>query len=102
MDKPTEDKLKEDKAWFSEFLKAAVEMSGWIAFPVIAALFIGQWLDEKQGTGNLYFLSLTGIAFIISCIGLGLTGKRYLARVENKSLEDKKEQKKIDGNKSGN
>ncbi len=93
---------KQDKKWLAEFIKASVEMSGWIAVPVVAALFAGQWLDEKQQTGNLYFLSLTGLAFIISCIGLALTGKRYLAQVENKNLEDKKESKQIDGNGANN
>ena len=93
-------KSDQDKKWLGEFIAAAVEMSGWIALPVIAALFIGQWLDEKQGTGNLYFLSLTGVAFIISCVGLGLVGKKYLVRVEGQSLKDKTEQNKIDGNKS--
>ena len=81
-------------------LMAFVEMSGWIAFPVIAALFIGRALDNKYDTGYLYFLSLTALAFIISCVGIGLVGARYLKQINqidnNKEPEpDKGEGEKI-------
>jgi hypothetical protein len=65
------------------------ESTGWIAIPVVGALYLGRYLDEKQNTGNLYFFSLTALAFIISCVGLSLIGMKYL-----KMLDQDKEKKK--------
>ncbi|MBT7552922.1 AtpZ/AtpI family protein [bacterium] len=65
-------------------LTAFAEMTGWIAFPVIAALYLGRWLDQKQDTGSLYFLSLTALAFIISCVGIGLVGAKHLKVINKK------------------
>lgn len=67
------------------------ETTGWIAFPVIGALFLGRWLDAKQGTDPLYFLSITGLAFIISSVGIGMTGVKYIKQIE---AEDKKTKNK--------
>ena len=68
------------------------EVTGWIVVPVIASLYGGRWLDEKYGTGNIFFLGLTAAAFIISCVGIALVGSKYLRQVEE---QDK--QKKDDG-----
>ena len=59
--------------------------------PDYGALYLGRWLDAKQGTEPLYFLSITAGAFIISCIGIGTTGIRYIRQIEE---EDKKNKEK--------
>jgi len=46
------------------------KLSSWIVAPVLIAIFIGKWLDEKYNTEPLLFLASVGIAFIISMIGL--------------------------------
>lgn len=66
------------------------ETTGWIAFPVIGALFLGRWLDEKQGTEPLYFLSITALAFIISSVGIGITGVKYMKKIEKEEALKKK------------
>ena len=81
------------------------ESTGWIAFPVIGALFLGRWLDEKQGTEPLYFLSITILAFIISSIGIGMTGVKYMKRIEKAEKSQPTPTKKLkekDENESGN
>jgi len=80
------------------------QSTGWIAVPVIGALFLGNWLDQKYQTKPLYFLSLTILAFIISCIGIGMTGIKYIKEIDledkNKNLDKNKEEDKItNGNK---
>jgi len=85
-------KLQKDKDknfWLNVGLKMFAESTGWIAIPVVGALYLGRYLDERQNTGNLYFFSLTALAFIISCIGLGLIGMKYL-----KMLDQDKDKKK--------
>lgn len=69
------------------------ETTGWIAFPVIGALFLGRYLDEKQGTEPLYFFSITALAFIISSVGIGMTGVKYMKRIEREERANKKLQK---------
>jgi len=71
-----------------------VEASGWIAFPVVGALFLGRWLDAQQGTEPLYFISITAMAFIISSVGIGKTGVKYMKQIERedaRKLKDKDE-----------
>ena len=80
---------KDKNYWMSFSLRVFAESTGWIAFPVLGALYFGRWLDTRQNSGHLYFFSLTGMAFIISCIGLARTGQKYLKQFDtNKSKEE--------------
>ncbi len=81
------DKQTNKNFWLQTGLKMFAESTGWIAIPIIGALYLGRWLDTKQGTEPLYFLSITAGAFIISCIGIGMTGVKYIRQIEK---EDKK------------
>lgn len=78
-------KNSQDKDLWRLGLTAFAQMSGAIAFPVLIALFVGRFLDEKYNTGYLYFLSLTGLAFVISCISIALIGLKYLKQINNTS-----------------
>ncbi len=80
---------KDKNFWLNVGLRMFAESTGWIAIPVVGALYLGRYLDEKQSTGNLYFFGLTALAFIISCVGLSLIGMKYL-----KMLDTDKEKKK--------
>jgi F0F1-type ATP synthase assembly protein I len=59
------------------------KISGWVATPVIGSLFIGKFLDQKFGTTPIIFLSLTGLAFLISCFGIYKESVKYLKDIEN-------------------
>lgn len=72
-------------AWWREAVGVFGEVTGWIVAPIIGALYAGRYLDERYGTENLYFLSLTALAFIISCIGIGIVGVKYIRRMEEES-----------------
>lgn len=76
----------EARPWWHEGVSVFSQVTGWIVAPLVAALYGGQYLDERQASGNMYFLGLTGIAFIISCIGVARIGTRYIQRL---SEEDK-------------
>ncbi len=85
--------------WMQLGLKMFAESTGWIAVPVLGALFLGRWFDAKYNTGALFFFSLTIFAFIISSVGIGITGVKYMKMIEkdeknkkdgNKKIEDKK------------
>ena len=80
---------KNNNYWWQLGLKMFAESAGWIAIPVVGALFLGRWLDNKYDTAPLYFLGITMFAFIISSIGIGMLGVRYMKIIE-KEEEDKK------------
>ncbi len=76
-----------NQPWWSSILKYFGEITVWVAGPVIAALFLGRWLDEKYQTKPWFFLGLTFIAFAVTCIGLVLFTNRYIRQLENKGKE---------------
>lgn len=76
--------------WLNIGLKVFAESTAYIAAPVIGALYLGRYLDNRQNTGSLYFFSLTALAFIVSCIGLARVGIKYMAMLD-KGKEQKKD-----------
>lgn len=58
------------------------ELSGWIAIPVIGAVFLGKWLDEKFNAGPTPTLVCVGVAFIITIAGIIMKGKRMMRQIE--------------------
>ena len=65
-------------------------MSAWIGFPIIFALFLGKWLDEKYSTTPWLFLLTIGLAFFISTFGIVKEGMTEIKKIE-KVGKDKKE-----------
>ena len=84
---------QDQKPLWHDALIAFGRMSGWIGAPILGALFIGKWLDTRFHTAPLIFISLTGLAFIISMIGLVKEGKHYLKQVEDAVCKDKNQLK---------
>ena len=66
--------------------------------PIIIALFIGKWLDERYETEPWLFLFSIGIAFVGSSIGIVKEAKRAMDEIvredEAKKAKEKKETKK--------
>jgi hypothetical protein len=74
-----------EKAWWQPAVAVFGEVTGWIVVPIVLALFAGKYLDEKKGTEPWYFLGLTGVAFIISCIGITIIASKYIKQVEKEN-----------------
>lgn len=86
--------MEENKAKFSSKGKdwkpaffLFIRISGWIAFPVIGALFLGKWLDNVFSSAPLIFLSLTGIAFLVSLFGIVKESRKTMSQIINSSAE---------------
>lgn len=67
------------------------EISSWIVVPLVAALILGKYLDNKFGTKPWIFIGLAGVGFILTCVGIYRVMKRY-----GEKLKDLNEEK--DGN----
>jgi F0F1-type ATP synthase assembly protein I len=60
------------------------KISGWIAGPVILALFAGRYLDERFQSAPWWFLGMTAFAFLISCYGIYRETAAYMKSIEDK------------------
>jgi len=81
------------KSWWQPGLILFFRLSSWISFPIIIALFIGKWLDEKYNTQPWLFLSTMAIAFAFSVGGMIKETTKEIKKIEKeaKISNDKKE-----------
>ncbi|MEK6827087.1 MAG: AtpZ/AtpI family protein, partial [Nanoarchaeota archaeon] len=59
--------------------------SGSIIVPVVLALIIGKYFDNRLGTKPWIFLGLTLIAFIISSYSIIRTVSLYMKKIEEEN-----------------
>lgn len=81
-------------AWWQPALVLFIKMSGWIAGPIVVALFFGKWLDRKFGSAPWFFLICIGAAFIFSSIGIVKQSKTTMKKIienEKRKKENKSE-----------
>lgn len=71
-------------------------LSGWIAVPVIIALFIGGWLDNKYGKSPWLTLLAVAFAFAISMFGIVGEAIKMMDQLEKSKSDDKNSKKKIE------
>jgi len=86
---------KPQKSLWQPALTIFAEVTGWIVAPVIIALFLGKYLDEKYHTEPWLFLGLTAMAFVISCIGIVIVAGRYIRQIERENKEKLIKQNKL-------
>lgn len=72
-------------------LKVMVKLSSWIAFPIIIATFLGQWLDKKFGTEPWLFLGTVCFAFLISMYGLIVNALSEFKKIDKEYTDNKKD-----------
>jgi F0F1-type ATP synthase assembly protein I len=82
--------------WWQPGIVLFTRLSGWIAGPVIIAVFVGKWLDKKYNTAPWLFLLTVGIAFAISMFGIVHDAMKEIKRIEK---EDKNKKAKEDESK---
>jgi len=82
-------KDKQENPWWQPGMLLFGRLSGWIAGPIIIALFVGKWLDKKYNSEPWIFLLSIAIAFIISSVGIVRESKIVM----NKIIEDEKRKK---------
>lgn len=84
-------KLKEEVAWWQPSLILFSRLSLWIGAPIIFALFIGKWLDERYQTEPWLFLFSIGVAFIGSSVGITKEAKKAIEKIEKEEGKKKGE-----------
>lgn len=77
--------------WWQQPLFLFMELSGWIAFPVIIAVFLGKWLDQKFETKPWLFLTTVAFAFTISIIGIVRSAVKSMKQIKDQKKDIKKQ-----------
>ena len=70
------------QVWWQPAIKIFVQISGLLVGPIVIALLLGRYLDEKFDKEPWFFLGLTTIAFIISITSLIKIGRNYIEKIE--------------------
>ncbi len=60
---------KQDNTWQTA-LTIFARLSAWIGVPVVLAVFLGKWLDQKYQTEPWLFLTTVGLSFVLSMFAL--------------------------------
>jgi len=71
--------------WWKPGVEIFTQVSGWIAGPIILALILGKYLDARFATKPWIFLSLTGLAFLVSSFGIVKVVSRYMKKIESEN-----------------
>jgi len=66
------------------------KLSGWIAAPIIIALYLGKWLDSRYGSAPRLLLASIGVAFVVSVIGLVKETVREYKKIDKLGKQEKK------------
>ncbi|MFA5134393.1 MAG: AtpZ/AtpI family protein [Patescibacteria group bacterium] len=85
------------KPWWQPALTVFGEVTGWIAAPILIALFSGRYLDEKFDSEPWFFLGLTAAAFIVSTVGIVQVAGKYIKQLEKDSTNSKKTHERSNG-----
>ena len=69
--------------WWKPGVEIFSEVSTWIVVPIVLALIFGKMLDAHFGTRPVIFLSLAGVAFLISCYKIVRVIKDYMKKLQD-------------------
>ena len=75
--------------WWRDGVIVFTKVSAYIAFPVILASYLGNYLDDKYKTGNLFFLGLIVVAFASTIYLIWNEMKIFKKKMEKEENEKK-------------
>jgi F0F1-type ATP synthase assembly protein I len=81
---------KSKVVWWQPGMELFLRLSGWIGGPIVVAIFVGKWLDQKYHSEPWLFLFSTAVAFLFSMGALIVIGAKEFARIEGKNKENGK------------
>lgn len=88
-----------DKSFWQQGLSFFVQLSGWLVGPLVAALFLGKWLDKRYDTEPWLFLLSIGVAFLITSLGIIKEAMGFIKQIER---EDRNKQAESNGSERDN
>lgn len=80
-----EQNKKNNTPWWRDGVIVFIRISGYIAIPIVIALYTGEYLDKKYNTNNLFFLILITIAFVSTILLIWKEAKIYKKKTEKEN-----------------
>ena len=68
--------------YWGPVMRILVNITAWIAGPVIIGSLIGRWLDKKFNTDPWLFLTAVGICFLVSMFGLTIMALKEFKKID--------------------
>jgi F0F1-type ATP synthase assembly protein I len=87
------DKNSMEKKLRSEAIYIFGQVTGWIVAPIIIALIVGKYLDNKYNSQPWFFLGLTALAFFITSLSIIRIALRYIKKIEEENKHKDNERK---------
>jgi len=84
---------KENVPWWQPGILLFAQLSGWIVAPIIIAVYLGKWLDQRYGTKPWLFLLTVIIAFVISMVGIVREAMAAINKIEEINKKDEQNKK---------
>ncbi|MDD5146190.1 MAG: AtpZ/AtpI family protein [Candidatus Pacebacteria bacterium] len=77
----------DDKKFQRQGWQLFVQLSGWLIGPIILALLVGQFLDQKYNTKPWLFLVCLSLAFLATCFGIVKETRRFIKSIEKQGKQ---------------
>ncbi len=71
--------------WLKPVLSSLGKLTGLVVVPVLLAVVVGKWLDERFGTEPWLFLLIIGVSFIFTMIALTRHTLNEFKKIEEES-----------------
>ena len=72
-----------NELWWKPAIIVFASVSAWIAVPIIAALYLGKYLDKKYASQPKFFLILIAVAFLITIFGIIRILKKQIGKMKD-------------------
>ena len=76
-------KIKE--IWWKPAITVFANISVWIIVPILIALFLGKYLDNKYDSGHRFFFILIAGAFLVTIFGLIIILRKYMTKMKEET-----------------
>jgi len=77
-------------------------LTGWLIGPIVLALFVGKWLDQRYDSEPWLFILSIGIAFAVTGFGIIKEALKFIKQIEEDSNTIKENNKDNDDSRSDN
>lgn len=76
-----------EQDWWKPSLVLFIRLSGWVALPVVLALFFGRYLDNKFNIGPWGLLFCVGAAFLLTSVGIVVEASKAINQISDSKDE---------------
>lgn len=80
-----ENDQKNKEIWWKPAITVFANTSIWIIVPILMALFLGKYLDNKYDSGHKFFFILIAAAFLTTIFSLIKILRKYMTKMKEET-----------------